>query len=68
MNRSKPNPKSRRLGFSAGLLLNLFSRKSRPHSAKELYQKDFRPNTKKMGLRFTDRIRNAFRSRWLRLK
>ncbi|MHC4236909.1 MAG: hypothetical protein ACYSSM_01385 [Planctomycetota bacterium] len=62
------NQKSRRLGFGAGLLMRVFSRKPRSHSAAELYKQDFHPNTQKMGLRFTERLRKVFRSQWLRLK
>ncbi|OQY07702.1 MAG: hypothetical protein B6I25_01170 [Planctomycetales bacterium 4572_13] len=68
MKPSKPDIKSHRLGFGVGLLLNLFSRKPRPHSTTELYKKDFHPNTQKMGLHFSDRVRKVFRLRWLRLK
>ncbi|RKY10111.1 MAG: hypothetical protein DRP56_01680 [Planctomycetota bacterium] len=60
--------KQRKLGFGAGLLLSVFGRKPRPHSAAELYKKDFHPNTQKMGLRFSDRMRKVFRRQWLRLK
>jgi len=68
MNPSKIDPKSHRLGLGAGLLLGLFGKKKRPHSPAELYQKDFHPNTQKMGLRLTDRMRKVFRLRWLQLK
>ena len=64
----KPDIKSHRLGFGAGLLLNLFGRKPESDSAAELYKKDFHPNTQKMGLRFTERMRKVFRLRWLRVK
>ena len=64
--KQKDVTKQKRLGLRAGLLLTLFSKKSRPHSTAELYQKDFHPNTQKMGLRFTERIRKVFRHRWLK--
>ncbi|MDH4202778.1 MAG: hypothetical protein OEV87_07775 [Phycisphaerae bacterium] len=59
-------PKQKRLGLWAGLLLTLFGKSPRPDSEAELYKKDFHPNTQKMGLRFSERIRNAFRHRWLK--
>ena len=64
----KTEPKQRRLGLGAGLILGIFGRKPRAYSNAELHQKDFRPDTQKMGLRFTDRIRNTFRHHWIRLK
>ncbi|MFZ9024085.1 MAG: hypothetical protein ACO21J_05270 [Anaerohalosphaeraceae bacterium] len=68
MNRLKSVHKSSRLGFGAGLLLSVFGRKPRSHSTPELYKKDFHPNTQKMGLRFTERLRKVWRPKWLRLK
>jgi hypothetical protein len=60
--------KQKRLGCGAGLLLSVLGRKLKPHSAPELYKKDFNPNTQKMGLRFSERMRKVFRLRWLRIK
>jgi hypothetical protein len=68
MNRLKSSRKSNRLALGAGLLLSVFGRKPRSHSADELYKKDFRPNTQKMGLCFTERLRKVWRPKWLRLK
>jgi hypothetical protein len=68
MNRLKSYRKSHQLGFGAGLLLAVFSRKPRSHSTQELYEKDFHPNTQKMGLRFSERLRKVWRPKWLRLK
>ena len=60
--------KQKRLGWGAGLLMGLFSKKPESHSEAELYKKDFHPNTQKMGLHFSDKIRKVFRRSWLRLK
>jgi len=68
MNQLKSDRKSHRLGFGAGLILNAFGRKPKSDSTAELYKDDFHPNTQKMGLRFSDRMRKVFRLRWLRLK
>jgi len=65
MNRNKIK-KQKRLGLGAGWLLKLFGKSPRPDSPAELYRNDFNPNTQKMGLRFSGRIRNVFRHRWLR--
>jgi len=64
--KQKDVTKQKRLGLVAGLFLKLFEKMPRSHSATELYKEDFRPNTQKMGLRFSERIRNVFRHRWLR--
>jgi hypothetical protein len=60
--------KQKRLGWGVGMLMGLLGRKPKPRSDAELYNNDFHPNTQKMGLRFTDRMRNVFRLRWLRPK
>ncbi|MDH4203878.1 MAG: hypothetical protein OEV87_13435 [Phycisphaerae bacterium] len=59
-------PKQKRLGWGAGWLLKLFGKNPRLQSTAELYRKDFHPNTQKMGLRFSERIRNVFRHLWLK--
>jgi len=51
-------------GFLAGILLNMFGRKRRITSA-DLHKADFPTSTQRMGLRFTDKLRDAFRTRWL---
>jgi hypothetical protein len=58
--------KQKWLGFGAGLLLRIFGRKPKSDSTEVLYKKDFHPSTQKMGLRFSERIRNTFRHQWLR--
>lgn len=64
--KQKEVTKQKHLGLGAGLLFKLFGKSPRPDSTAELYRKDFHPNTQKMGLRFSERIRNVFRHRWLR--
>ncbi|MHC4836005.1 MAG: hypothetical protein ACYTCN_08755, partial [Planctomycetota bacterium] len=66
--RHKRTIKPKCLGSGADLILGIFTRKPRPQSAAELYKQDFHPNTQKMGLRFTERLRKVFRLRWLRVK
>lgn len=63
----KTNPsKQRRLGFLAGLLIG---RSKRPKLTDgQLHRGDFKSCTRKIGVRFSDRLRNTFRHRWLRLK
>jgi hypothetical protein len=42
---------------------SLFKRKPK---AKNLKQMEFNSSTQKMGLSFTDKVRSAFRSRWIK--
>ena len=58
--------RSKLLGLMAGFLSSLFSgRKSKP-SPRDMKRMDFKTSTSKIGVRFTDKIRNTFRSRWLK--
>ena len=66
--KQKETTKHKRLGFGAALLMGVFSKKPKPQSDAELYKSDFHPNTQKMGLRFTERLRKVWRPKWLRLK
>jgi len=66
--KQKKRIKQKRLGLGAGLLVTIFGKSPRSHSVNELCKKDFHPNTQKIGLRFTERIRKVFRLQWLRLK
>ncbi|AQT67391.1 hypothetical protein STSP2_00535 [Anaerohalosphaera lusitana] len=53
------------LGGLIGLLGPLFTRKPKPTQS-DLQKADFRTSTRKMGLNFTDKLRNHFRTQWLR--
>ena len=66
MNRDKIQPKQRRLGWLAGFFLGR-TKASKP-TPQQLYQQDFKSSTRKVGVRFNDRLRNAFRKTWIRLK
>ena len=64
----KPS-KSARLGFVTGWLLAIISirgRKSRKPVIEDLQCGEFKRSTQKLGMRFTDKIRDVFRVRWLR--
>jgi hypothetical protein len=61
----KPSEKSNRLGAWAGFL-SLFSGKKVRATKKDIQKLDFSPNTKKLGLRFPESLRDFFRFRWLR--
>jgi hypothetical protein len=52
------------LGFLAAMFSILFHR---PNPAKkDLKNSDFKTSTQSMGIRFTERIREVFRFRWIR--
>ncbi|HOL32101.1 MAG TPA: hypothetical protein PK052_08970 [Anaerohalosphaeraceae bacterium] len=56
------------LGWLAGLFLQRFGRKPPEKNAAHMYKQDFSTSTQRLGLRFTDRLRDVFRRHWLRLK
>jgi hypothetical protein len=57
----------RGLGFLAALMLRLFGRK-RKVTPDDLRKMEFPTSTQRMGLRFTEKLRDTFRPRWLRRK
>lgn len=62
----RPVSKARWLGFVGGLLPYLF-RTSRPEiTSADLRRQDYPTSTQRLGVRFTERIRRAFRGRWIR--
>jgi len=54
------------LGFAAGAILSLFGKSPAGAAADDLKRADFPTSTQRLGIRFTERIRNAFRGKWLR--
>jgi len=53
------------LGSVAGRILLLFGKKLKP-TAEDFQKLDFKTSTQKIGIRFTEKIRNVFRFRWIR--
>ena len=53
------------LGLMAGVASALFG-KSIKANTDDIKQADLGTSTQRMGVRFTDKIRNVFRSRWLK--
>ena len=53
------------IGSIAGAIMNLFGRKAKTtkHTLKKV---DFPTSTQKIGLRFTEKIRDKFRNRWIK--
>jgi hypothetical protein len=46
----------------------LFSKRHQKTSTKDLYKLDFKSSAQKIGLYFSETLRNKFRQKWLRLK
>lgn len=61
-----PGAKARWLGFVGGLLARLFRTRLPEVTCEDLQRNDYSTSTQRMGVRFTERIRNAFRFRWIR--
>jgi len=54
------------LGLFAGGLLSIFGREPAKHNTHALRQMDFKTSTQHLGVRFTEKIRQVFRFRWLK--
>jgi hypothetical protein len=54
------------LGRAAGLIARLFKTPLPDATSEDLRNHDYSTSTQRMGIRFTERIRKAFRLRWIR--
>ncbi|MHC4619652.1 MAG: hypothetical protein ACYTEQ_18045 [Planctomycetota bacterium] len=54
------------LGLLAGVILSMFGKSPARTTTDDLRRSDFETSTQRLGVRFTERIRNVFRFRWLR--
>ena len=61
-----PGAKALWLGFAGGLIARLFRSRLPEVTGADLRRTDYSTSTQRMGVRFTERIRNAFRFRWIR--
>jgi hypothetical protein len=62
-------PEQKKVGSILGLVagvVSAFSGRSRKPTSDDLSRADFKASTQRIGVRFTDRIRNVFRNRWLK--
>jgi hypothetical protein len=64
--RARNGKRAGHLGWLAALLAGLSRRKARSIDAKDLRTHDHSTSTQRLGVRFTERIRDTFRFRWLR--
>ncbi|MBN1392426.1 MAG: hypothetical protein JW947_06435 [Sedimentisphaerales bacterium] len=61
--RSKIN---RLFGFIAGGFLVMFGRTQAKPDSETLRQMEFKTSTQRLGVRFTEKVRDVFRFKWLR--
>ena len=54
------------LSLFASLLLSIFGKSPARPTTADLQRAEFKTSTQRLGIRFTERIRNIFRFRWLR--
>lgn len=54
------------LGLIAGILATVFGVKSAKPTAEDLKKAEFGASTQRLGVRFTERIRDVFRFKWLK--
>ena len=55
------------LGLLASGLLSLFGKSPSKPTADDLKRADFKTSTQHVGVRFSEKIRNVFRFKWLKL-
>ncbi len=54
------------LAFVAGMLLSIFGKSPAKPTPADLQSAEFKTSTQRMGIRFTERIRDVFRFKWLK--
>lgn len=62
----KPARRGKMLGLVAGLA-SMFAPKAGKITPDELMKHDYRSSTQRMGVRFTTKVRDAFRRRWIKI-
>jgi hypothetical protein len=55
------------LGLFAGWVLSFFGKSPSKTGADDLKRADFKTSTQNMGIRFSEKIRDVFRFRWLKI-
>jgi len=58
--------KSAFLGSLAGAFSSVFGGKTKEPSAEDLKRADYNTSTKRLNVRFTEKIRNVFRFKWIK--
>ena len=55
------------LGLIAGWLLSLFGKSPRKPVVEDLKRADFKISTQHLGIRFSEKVRDVFRFKWLKV-
>jgi len=55
------------LGFLAGWVLSLFGKSPRKPVVEDLKRANFKTSTQHLGIRFSEKLRDVFRFRWLKI-
>jgi hypothetical protein len=63
---SRKSGKANRLGLLAGVVFGWLTAGRPAATQSDVRKLDFSTSSQKMGLRFTERLRDVFRFRWLR--
>ncbi|MHC4844107.1 MAG: hypothetical protein ACYTFM_06320 [Planctomycetota bacterium] len=56
------------ISWIAGAFVSKFSRSKTKPTGEDLKQAEFKTSTQGMGIRFTDKIRDIFRFKWIKLR
>jgi hypothetical protein len=62
----KPDRKRQWLGWAGGVFARLWGGRTWRVTNADLRKQDYPTSTQRLGVRFTERIRDTFRFRWLR--
>jgi hypothetical protein len=62
----RSDPRVLRLGLVGGLMSGLFRAPLPEVTGEDLQRHDYSTSTQRLGVRFTERVRNVFRLRWIR--
>ena len=60
------HPKKTVPGYIAAIILSVFSKKKHKPTTQDLQKTEFKTSTRSMGIRFTEKIRNTFRFKWIK--
>ncbi|MCK4998442.1 MAG: hypothetical protein KAS23_02865 [Anaerohalosphaera sp.] len=56
---------NKKTGAIAGFFLTVFGRPPK-RTDQQAHKKDFKTSTRRMGIRFTDKLRDTFRKKWIK--
>ena len=54
------------MAFITGLFLSIFAKSPPKPTTADLQQAEFKTSTQRLGIRFTEKIRDVFRFKWLK--